>query len=168
MSESLWHASALDAQTAVVWRATSSGVALVMDEAGQPLTAPDLGTLLAQSPDEVVAMPLTPPERARLIEALHAVEPDRSRLHVSPVVGFPVPMAFAWRGPDELHGQPPQVLTRGTRYALWPGASPEDAVARALADLAAHHLVAVAAPCPPEAMTLSQRLTKPAAALTTP
>ncbi len=110
----------------------------------------------------------TPPERTKLLDALHAATPERPRWHVSAIPGHPVPMAFAWYGPDTLHGQMPQVMTRGRQYALWPGASPEDAVARGLAVLAARHVTAVAAPCPPEAAGLGRRIRQPAAAVPAP
>jgi hypothetical protein len=167
MSDALWHASALDAQTAVLWQSTPSGAALIADDTGRPYTAPDVGTLVAHAPEPAVAVALTPSERVTLLEALHAATPERPRWHVSPIPGARVPMAFAWYGPDELNGRLPEIMTRGRQYALWPGGSPEDAVARGLAALAARQVSAVAAPCPPEAETLSRRVAAPAIAVPT-
>ena len=59
MPDSLWHASALDAQTAVLWPSTPSGAVLVVDEAGHPYAAPDVNTLVAHAPDPAVAVALT-------------------------------------------------------------------------------------------------------------
>ncbi len=91
MPDSLWHASALDAQTAVLWPSTPSGAVLVVDEAGHPYAAPDVNTLVAHAPDPAVAVALTlstaiftSPKRQRTFPQISRRHVPKTPTHISP------------------------------------------------------------------------------------
>ena len=149
--DDLLHASAVDAHTAALWRNTPRGVALITDDAGRPITAPDVDTVMRVTTEPVVLSLPTFAERRALQEAL-AHTRDQPRWHVSPAPGVGFPAAFAWYGPDDLRGHPPTVLHRQERIALWRGTPSQAPVTVAVAALAQQALSAVITPCPPEAL----------------
>ena len=166
--DDLLHASAVDAHTAALWHTTPQGVALITDDTGRPITAPDVETVMRATTKPVVLSLPTSAEREALQEAL-AHAPDPPRWHVSPAPGVGFPAAFAWYGPDDLHGQPPAVMRREHHLALWRGTPSQDPVAVAAEALAQQGLPAVIAPCPPEALGhLRPRRMAPAAPALSP
>lgn len=150
-SDDVIRASAVDGTTALLWRSTATGLALVADAHGRAITAPDVETVLRAATEAAVMTVPTPTERAFLQHAL--AEQDTPRWHVSPAPARGFPAAFAWFGPDDLHGAAPAVLKRGGQTVLWRSRPSVDAVTVAQDALAAQGVNAVAASCPPEAMT---------------
>ena len=159
-------ASAVDGTTALLWRSTATGLALVADAHGRAITAPDVETVLRATTEAAIMTVPTPAERAFLQHAL--AEQDTPRWHVSPAPAQGFPAAFAWFGPDQLHGEPPTVLKRGGHTALWRGRPSVDPVTVAQDALAAQGVHAVAAPCPPEAMTAVLKRSASAAPVLSP
>ncbi len=150
-SDDVIRASAVDGTTALLWRSTATGLALVADAHGRAITAPDVETVLRAATEAAVMTVPTPTERAFLQHAL--ADQDTPRWHVSPAPTQGFPAAFAWFGPDDLHGAAPAVLKRRGQTVLWRSRPSVDAVTVAQDALAAQGVNAVAASCPPEAMT---------------
>lgn len=145
-------ASTLGPQLAVLWHEGPSGPLLATDDVGVPVAARDV-TSLSQTYACAVA-PLDFAARTRLDALIIAADPTQPHWHVSPMAQSRAPLAFAWFGSDDLAGQPPALLTRGSRPAVWAGRSAHDAVERGLAALAEAQIPAVATRCPPEARSV--------------
>lgn len=158
------YASAVTDDLAVLWRPTASGGVLpVRDAHGAALIAPDVEQARRLVRTAVTVVELDARGRMFLRAAIaDDLAQGPERLHVSPVPGSRAPQAFAWYGTDD--SPTPQILRSRTtgRARTWNGSTPDDACARALADLRPLYPDAVVSACPASARAVDRLINPPA------
>lgn len=158
------YASAVTEDLVVLWSPTASGgMVPVRDAEGHALMAPTVEAARRLVATPVEEQPLDARGRMFLRAAIaDDLARGPARMHVSPVPDSRAPQAFAWFGTDDA--PVPQILRhRGTgRARVWNGATPEDACARAVADLHPVYPDVVTSACPSSALGLGHVIAPPA------